>query len=317
MKELVRHGAEHAARVPLDRGAFGDDRTVAMFHAVAAAPRDVVAEERIRPAVEFRELAEHRALLAHDLLRAGGVLVDVRLGRVVMDRRADGELPAVGIADGERPERLVAELGRAVHQVLEVRRREGPRIVGREQLRRGLPVGALGRHELHADGAPLEAARPHQGRRHVHVRVRGVDAEIGAVDVVAEHLVGDAHARRMLRHVPLVRVRPDDPELAAALVEGVHVEDVLGELVQRVAARRRSAHAQLQRRRGQIGQGQFDLGIVVLRRGKRDAIHDGRLCGRRRRRQRGEGQHEGKRKGTAHERRLRGKRNCLARVDSL
>jgi hypothetical protein len=96
----------------------------------------------------------------------------------------------------------------------------------------------------------------------------------------------------MLRHVPLVRVGPDDPELGAALVEGVHVEDVLGELVQGVAAWGRSAHAQLQRRRGQVGQGQFDLGIVVLRRGKRHAVDDGRLGGGGGRGEGRDGQHE-------------------------
>ena len=64
-----------------------------MLHAVAAAPRHVVAEERVGAGLELRELAEDAAFLADDLLDARAVLVDVGVGRVVMDCGPDGRAP--------------------------------------------------------------------------------------------------------------------------------------------------------------------------------------------------------------------------------
>ena len=78
----------------------------------------------------------------------------------------------------------------------------------------------------------------------------GVDAEVGAVDAIAEDLVGDH--RRCRRD----RRRPTGGDSAASARIGCplpftarHVEHVLGELVERIAARRRARHAHLQRAR--------------------------------------------------------------------
>ena len=102
----------------------------------------------------------------------------------------------------------VADLGRAVHQVVQVGRGEDQRVVGREELRGDVPRLAGRRHELHPGGARSRAPRPHQRRRHVQVAVRGVDAEVGAVDAIAEHAVADHHRAVVAGHVPLVQVGP-------------------------------------------------------------------------------------------------------------
>src|SRR5436190_3636943 len=54
----------------------------------------------------------------------------------------------------------------------------------------------------------------------------------------------------------------------------MHVVDVLGEVVQRVAPRRRYAHAQLERRRVELGERGFDLQPVMLWFRNRKAIGD-------------------------------------------
>ena len=145
-----------------------------------------------------------------DLLRAGGVLVDLGVGRRRDGRRCGSSscLPSA-LRTLNVPDRLRAELGRAVHQVLEVRRGERPagRRSGTAASRR-FQSEPSGGSNVTRTRTPFEAARPHQRRRHVHVRVRGVDAEVRAVDVVAEDLVDDAHGAVVLGDVPLVRVGP-------------------------------------------------------------------------------------------------------------
>ena len=75
--------------------ALGNDRAVAVLHAVAAAPRHVVAKERVGAAVELRQLAEDGRMLADDPLGPRDVLVDVGVGRIVVDGRDDRLLPPV------------------------------------------------------------------------------------------------------------------------------------------------------------------------------------------------------------------------------
>ncbi len=275
MRHRVEHVGDHAGHPQRHRR--GDDRAVAVLHPITATPGHVVAEERVVPGLELRILAEHGALLSDDLLGAGDVLVDFGLARVVMDRDPDRGLLAIAATDLERPDRLRAQLRRAVHQVLQVRRGERPGIVGREQLRRRHPRQALRRLEGDAHAAVIEPARPQQRRRHVHVRVRRIDGEIGAVDVIAVDLVDDADGAVVTGDVPLVRARPCGGERLALAVERLQLEHVLRVFVQRVSSRRRPAHARLERARGQVRKRDLDLRIVVFGRRERDAIRDRRL----------------------------------------
>ena len=105
-------------------------------------------------------------------------------------------------------------------------------------------------------------------------------AEVGAVDAVAEHLVDDADGAVVAGDVPL---RTDWAALAvssrARAVERVHVEYVLGELVHGIAARRRSAHPHLERRRLYPAERHLHLGVVMLGRRERHSILHRRLVG--------------------------------------
>ncbi len=210
MKKLVRNGIEHVedhARRS-QRDGCGYDRAVAMFHPVSATPWYVVSEERVRAGLELRVFAEHRTLLVHDLLGTRHVFVDLHIRCIVMNGSLDRQLLAVRVANLERADRLRAELSRTVHHVLEVRRRERPRIVRRKQLRGGDPRQPLRRLECQAHRAGLESMRPHQGRGQVHVCVCRVDSKIGAVDVITVDLVNDPHRAVVTGNVPLIGVGP-------------------------------------------------------------------------------------------------------------
>ena len=82
---------------------------------------------------------------------------------------------------------------------------------GRKQLRRHLPRAARRLHQRDARRAGHLPAHEHHRRRHVHVGVRRVDAEIGAVGAIAEHLVGDDDGAAVPGDVPLVQVGPGRP----------------------------------------------------------------------------------------------------------
>ena len=90
---------------------------------------------------------------------------------------------------------------------------------------------------LDAHGAAIQASRPHQCRRHVQVRVRGIDREIRAVDVVAVEFVDDPDSPVVTSDIPLVRVRPRHRERLALAIEGLQLEHVLRVFVQRIPSR--------------------------------------------------------------------------------
>ena len=140
------------------------------------------------------------------------------------------------------------------------------------QLRRDLPAHAGGLLEADGHRPIVEPVRPHDRRRHVDVRVRGVDGEVGAIHAVAEHLVLHGDAAAVSRHVPPVRVRPCRRQLAAVGREGVDVVHVLGEVVERVASRRRAAHPQLERPVADVRKRRLDLHPAVLRLGERERV---------------------------------------------
>ena len=273
----MRNGTEHVAHVAANGDRRSNDRAVAVFHAVSATPRQVVAEKRIRAGVEFRELTEHRRLLQHDLLCGGCILVHISLGCVVVDGGAYRERLAVGVFHGERAQRVVAQLRGTVHEVLQVRRGERPRILGWKKLGRDLPRRLRGSHEGDADRTRVQLTSPYQRRGHVHVRVRRVDSEVGAVHHVAEHFVGEPYRTVVIGDVPLVRIRAGDRQLPPAAVVGVNVEHVFRIFVDGVSAGRRSAHPRFEHASCELTKRDFNLGVMMLRSGKRHFIDDGRL----------------------------------------
>ncbi len=68
VEELVRDGVEQLEAAGLNRRWRGEHRAVAMLHAVAVRPRQVVGDERVGVALERRVLAEHVARLPDDRL---------------------------------------------------------------------------------------------------------------------------------------------------------------------------------------------------------------------------------------------------------
>ena len=134
VKELVGGGAERAELLVrhAKTGGLGQDGAVAMLHPVGRRPRQKIRNERVGLLVG-RQLAEHRARLAHDLLESRRKPVGIRVAAVVVER--DPKLTL----DREGPQRERAQLCRAVDQVLQVARGERSRIRGRMQLRGDLP----------------------------------------------------------------------------------------------------------------------------------------------------------------------------------
>jgi len=123
----------------------------------------------------------------------------------------------------------------------------------------------------------FESTDPHQGRRHVDVGVGGVDGQIRSVDAIAEDAIVHAYLRSMLRHVPFVRVHVRHRKRSALSIHDPEVEDVLREVVQRVASGRGSAHQQLQRHGRQIAQRHVDVHQPVVAIRERQRVGDGSL----------------------------------------
>ena len=78
-----------------------------------------------------------------------------------------------------------ADLHRAIHEAVQKRRRPCAIVVSLE-LRSHLPLGSLGDFELRQHRRFLETVRPDHRRRHIEMRVRGVDAIVGAIGAVAK-----------------------------------------------------------------------------------------------------------------------------------
>ena len=119
VEELVRERAEQPAALAPERRALADDRAVAMLHAVAVRPRQVVGEERVVPGLVLRELAVDGAFFADDLLDVLRERVEFGVGAEVVERDAEASA-----CNGELPHRDRAEFDGAVHEVLKVRRGE-------------------------------------------------------------------------------------------------------------------------------------------------------------------------------------------------
>ena len=261
--------------------AAGEHRAVAVLHAVAAGPRQVVREERVGVVLEGRVLAEQRVV---PVRRCGGRRR--RRARHRQRRRRGGGRPGSSAPAVESP----AAIGAA-----NVSSTPGPNSDGLSS--RNCRLGAVntsgfsvgnncvatfhdvpaGRSKVTRAGPAIEASRPHQRRGHVDVRMGRVDAEIGAVDPVAEHAIAHPDGPVVAGDVPLVQVRPARRQRPPGPVGDDDVVDVLRELVKGVAARRGAAHADLQRPRRHLRKDHLHLHPPMLRLGERQAVLNRRV----------------------------------------
>ena len=151
---------------------------------------------------------------------------------------------------------------------------------------RGSAVGCSCVATFHCAGASnvTRAARASSPRAHIsdggniQVRVRRVDREMRSVEVIAEHLVADAHRAAMRRHIPLRRIRTLDAERPAGAVVDLHVVHIPRKFVDGVAPGRCARHHHLERARRHVGKRHLDLHPMMLRFGKTDVIRDRCLC---------------------------------------
>ena len=174
------------------------------------------------------------------------------------------------------PQREVAQLRRAVHEVIQVGCGEGHRVVGGKQLRGNLPLGPLRRRKRYADFTIAETSCPHERRGDVEVGVGGIDLRVRSVRPVGKQGIRDPDGRIVNRHVPLIGIGSLYHEGMPLTVCCANRIDVLGELVERVSPRRRATHPQLEGYRWQRGERDCNLGFVVHDVGKRNLIFD--LC---------------------------------------
>ncbi len=263
VKELVRDRIEHVGMVEVQRPGGRDDGAVPMLHAIAARPGQIVGDEGVVPRLELRKLAEDLPLLTHDCFDVLRQPVEVRVGARVVSGQANR-----ASIRGERPHRARPEFDRAVHQILQVRRGELERAGAREQLRERAPLLSCWRLQRDDRTTVVEAARPHQRRRHVDVRVRWVNREVGAIQHVAENLVAQRDAAVVPRCNPSVRIRPRQRNLTPGAVYRANVVDVLREVVHRVPPGRRPAHPHLERPSAKLAKPDFDLHPVMRGFGK-------------------------------------------------
>ena len=143
----------------------------------------------------------------------------------------------VGIRHVELADHQIGQLREAVHEVLEIRRGEGPRIVRRKQLGRDFPVRSLRRCEADLHRPRFLALHPHERRRHVHARVCCIDAHVRAVGRVAEDFVDDTNGAVVTGDAPDVDVGTICRELRALAVKHLGGKNVLRKFVHGVAAR--------------------------------------------------------------------------------
>ena len=130
---------------------------------------------------------------------------------------------------GALPE--VRDLCGTVQEVLQIRRLEPEGIVRPCELRGHPPGAALRDLYDKLDRPRFRVARPHEGRRHIQVRVCAIDARVGSVGVIAVQRVGDGDRATVSGYVPLMIVRTRHRDRAPALTRGAKIVDVLRKLV--------------------------------------------------------------------------------------
>ena len=280
MEELVRHGVEQPQPVGADRGRGREHGAVAVLHAIAAGPGQVVGDERVRAAgcLERGILPEHLPHLADDPLDIGGEGRDLCRRSVMMDRDVNGRR-TVAVGDGERAQVVVADLGRTVHQIGKVRRDERQIVAPGQQLRGHPPRRPRGTLDANRRRPRLEAPCPDERRRHVDMRVRGVHGDVSAIHPIPEEAVLHAHGAIVCGDDPGVRIGTPEWQRLPLRPERAEVEDVLRELVQRVTSGRRAAHTQFERSLRHGGKDHLDVHQPVDPLGEGQSIRDrvGRL----------------------------------------
>jgi hypothetical protein len=117
VKELVRDGVENRVAAAGNRQVAGNDRAVAVLHAVAVGVRQVVGEERVVTRFVLGILAENRAFLLDDFLHVFHERVELVVRTRVVHREAEPAAVRSELAHRDR-----AELDGAVHEVLQVGR---------------------------------------------------------------------------------------------------------------------------------------------------------------------------------------------------
>ena len=210
MEELVRDRAQHAPDLPLDRSPLRRRRCCCGAPCRRRRPRARSRRGTCRCRSRTRE-ARRKSPPARARSSRSPPKYCPRPRR---SRRGgpphDRELPAVRVADLERSDDCsLSSVGLSIRYWRFGAVNVQGSGVGKSCVAGVQPSPAGGR-ERDADRPRFEAARPHQRRRHVHVRVGRVDAEIGAVHAVAEHLVDHADGAVVPGDVPLIGVRPDD-----------------------------------------------------------------------------------------------------------
>ena len=164
------------------------DRAVAVLHAVAVDPRRVVEQERVVPG-SYSGNSPNTAICSRAMLSAPSSPARRRRPASRRNARRGGSSRAPSGWERERAQHEVPRAPSDCREVLQVRRGEGQGVAVGIQLRADLPVRVAPAAERDPDRPVVEAPRPQERRRHVQVRVRRVDAEVGAVGVVAEDLV--------------------------------------------------------------------------------------------------------------------------------
>ena len=173
------------------------------------------------------------------------------------------------------PQGVVAQLGGAVHEILQIGSGERERVAGGQELGGRLPAAVGRRLEGDADGAVLQSAGPHERGRDVQMRMGGVDPGVGAVSMVAVKGVVHLDGAVLAPDGPAIRVGSAERKRMPLPIGGAHGVDVLGELVERVAAWRGAAHPKLDRlAHGEAGEPHRDFCLVVHRVGEADVVDD-------------------------------------------
>ncbi len=257
MKELVGDGADVARRIGAQVCGAGNDGGVAMLHAVEIRPGKVIDEKGIGTGVVFREGAENAFLFEDDGLAHHGESGGFSVGAEVVKGDAKGGVFDLPLGFGVR-----AQLDRTIHELFEIR--GGPPAIGLlGEFAGDAPIGAGGDFEMQRGRGVFESRRPNERGGQIEMSMSGIDGGIGTIDAIAIQGIFDDHGGVLAGDGPAVRIRLLDGERMTRFVEGAYVINVLGELVQRIAAGRRAAHAQLEGRIGYAGEGSADLGFMV------------------------------------------------------
>jgi hypothetical protein len=89
VEELVRNRVEEIDAAGLDRRGRRENRGVAMFHAVASRPRQVIGDERKCVPFVRRVLAKHTQRFAHNRLHVARQRVEIGFAAGVMHRETE------------------------------------------------------------------------------------------------------------------------------------------------------------------------------------------------------------------------------------